>query len=216
MLLNRREMLGALGLFATTTLLDLPAYAHNSTSMEVQPCASSFWKPRNLDPANSAKIAYGGYWHANSGAAFGVFYGIVGQMGMKYGAPYNSFPFHMLAGYKSNIVDKGIICGELNGASSALSLFWNEKERLPIETELYEWYEQTELPIYHPEESKAKDINIIPSRANSILHHLSIGKWCHIADASPMSDLCNERCARVTADVAFKTTELINAKIDNS
>lgn len=84
------------------------------------------WTPHKLDPAECAEAAYQGYWYKGYACGYGVFYGIIGVLGEKFGAPYNQFPFAMLEANKGGISDWGTICGALYGAAAAYALFGEE------------------------------------------------------------------------------------------
>ena len=86
------------------------------------------WTPRKLDPDECAPVAYDGFWHNLNACGYGAFYSIVGIMAEKYGAPYDQFPFSMLAVNEGGIIGWGTICGALYGAAAAFALFWNREE----------------------------------------------------------------------------------------
>ena len=173
------------------------------------------WKPHKLDPAECALVAYDGYWHKGYACGYGVFYGIIGVMGEKYGAPYNQFPFAMLEANKGGISDWGTICGALYGAAAAYALFWGRDERTPMVNELYRWYEKTSLPIFNPgEAAKGVKGNLHQNASGSVLCHISVSKWCYASQTEATSKARNERCGRLTADVCRKAVEILNAKIE--
>lgn len=138
-------------------------------------------------------------------------------MGEKYGSPYQDFPFSMMELGKSGIAEWGGTCGCLIGASAALSLLWGRKERDPIVDELFRWYEQTSLPVYQPAPGSAKIDKALPnSKAESILCHISVSRWCTKNKIPSASGERSERCARLTADVAVKTAKLMHAMMDGN
>ncbi len=173
------------------------------------------WTPHKLDPKEAAEIAYEAYWYKGYACGYGVFYGIIGNMAEKYGAPYNTFPFTMLEANKGGISDWGTICGALYGAAAAYALFWGRKERTPMVNELYRWYEVTDLPQYQPGDKAQGVPGEIPSNmSGSVLCHISVSKWCHANGIEATSKKRSERCGRLTADVCMKAVEILNAKID--
>lgn len=173
------------------------------------------WKPHKLDPAICAPVAYQGYWHNDYACGYGTFYGIIGMMGEKYGAPYNQFPFTMLEANKAGISGWGTICGALYGAAAAFALFWGRNERDAMVDELFRWYEATKLPIFNPGDAAHGVKGDIPSNASgSVLCHVSVSRWCFTHKKAESSKDRNERCARLTADVCTKAIEIINAKIE--
>lgn len=212
--INRRRMLGGLGaatggaLLAGLTDSALAGPQHAAKA----PLPASAWAPKKLDAAESALLAYDRTAHKGHNPAYGVFYGLVGQLAEKYGAPYASFPFHMLEAHDPGLVGNAAICGELQGAVSAMGLFWAAPQRNAMSEELFRWYETTALPQYTPPTPEVTAA-IPPTIARSVLHHISAGKWAHVAGKSPTSQEYRERNARMAADIAFKTAELMNAHI---
>lgn len=173
------------------------------------------WKPHKLDPDACAEAAYEGYWYKGYACGYGTFYSIVGMLGEKYGAPYNQFPFAMLEANKGGVADWGTICGALYGAAAAYALFWGRKERNPMVSELYRWYEVTKLPIYQPGDKAQGVKGELPQNVSgSVLCHISVSKWCYANKIEATSKPRSERCGRLTADVARKAVEIFNDKID--
>jgi len=174
------------------------------------------WIPRRLDAVECAPLAYAGYWRDGLGCCYGVFESIIGSMGRKHGAPYNQFPFTMMEVGKSGISEWGTICGALLGAASAFALFWGRKERDPMVTELFRWYEQTAFPIFDPGQNALGVAGTLPAHAcGSVLCHISVSAWCYATGTDAASAQRQERCSRITADVAIKAIEILNAKVDN-
>ncbi|MDA3832758.1 MAG: C-GCAxxG-C-C family protein, partial [Spirochaetales bacterium] len=143
-------------------------------------------RKKPLDPKEIASTAYQGYAYKGYGCEFGTFYSIIGLMGEKYGKPYSEFPFTMLEVGKSGISDWGTICGALLGSASALSLSGKAVKS------------EGDLPT---------------SQSDSVLCHVSVSKWAYSSGISAASNQRKERCARLTSDVASKTWEIIEAKM---
>ncbi|MBO4369695.1 MAG: C-GCAxxG-C-C family protein [Desulfovibrio sp.] len=173
------------------------------------------WKPQKLDPTECAKVAYEAYWYKGYACGYGVFYGIVGVMGEKFGAPYNQFPFTMFEFLKGGISNWGTICGALGGAAAAYALFYGRKERNAMVNELYRWYEKTSLPIFNPGETAQGVKGEIPaSVSEAVICHISVSKWCATYNEEATGKKRSERCGRLTADVCAKAVTILNAKID--
>ena len=171
------------------------------------------WGYATQDPEKVAERAYAGYY--KGACCYGVFAAIVGALGDAKGAPYSTFPNEMMKVGEGGLNGWASLCGALNGAAMAMSLALPEKDRKPLVDELYTWYEQTELPGWTPKVAKnpTKDVT---NKANSILCHASVGKWCEKAGVNSFSKERSERCARVTAAVAKKSIELMNAQAAGS
>ena len=173
------------------------------------------WKPQKLDPVEVAAVAHAGFWHQGYACGYGVLYSIIGLMGERHGAPYKDFPFSMMAFGRGGISEWGGTCGALLGAAATLALFYPRKELDALIHELFRWYEITAFPIYKPNPGTAKIDGPLPtSIADSILCHISVGTWCAASKIEVRSPERGERCARVTVDVALKTLEIIQAKMD--
>ncbi|MDO5536998.1 MAG: C-GCAxxG-C-C family protein, partial [Desulfovibrionaceae bacterium] len=155
------------------------------------------------------------YWYKGYACGYGAFYSMIGLMAEKYGAPYNTFPFTMLEANKGGISDWGTICGALYGSAAAFALFYGRKERNAMVNELFRWYEVTKLPIYQPGDKAQGVAGELPSNvAGSVMCHISVSKWCYANKIEATSKQRSERCGRLTADVAAKAVEILNAKID--
>ncbi|OIN99453.1 MAG: hypothetical protein AUJ49_11160 [Desulfovibrionaceae bacterium CG1_02_65_16] len=175
------------------------------------------WVPHKLNAVECAPVAYAGYWDDGLGCCYGSFHAIIGAMGEKFGAPYNQFPFRMMEVGKSGISEWGTICGALLGAASAYALFWGRKERDPMVTELFRWYERTAFPIYDPGAGAQGAAGPLPTHVpGSVLCHISVSSWCQATGIDAGNVKRSERCARVTADVTSKAIEIMNAKIDGT
>ncbi|MHC1713852.1 MAG: C-GCAxxG-C-C family protein [Solidesulfovibrio sp.] len=216
MVLNRRAMLGTLGGLVVggalaATVGPVAAAPFDQTS------APFGWTPHKLDPIPCAKVAYDGYWFNDYGCCYGSFYAIIGTMAEKFGAPYNQFPFTMMEVGKSGISEWGTICGALLGVASAYSLFWGRKERNPMVSELFSWYEKTAFPMFDPGDAAKGVKGALPTcQSDSVLCHISVSRWCHVSKLAQSSKERSERCSRITADVAAKGIAILNAKIDGT
>lgn len=221
MSISRREALGLLGgatlggLIAGVGAVAVGPRAGYAAKDGEQ--APALWTPHKLDAAECAPRAHAGYYNQGLGCCYGTFESIVGGMGRKHGAPYNQFPFAMMEVGKSGISDWGTICGALLGAASAMALFWGRKERDPMVTELFRWYEKTAFPVYTPPAGAPGLAGPLPTHVpGSVLCHVSVSTWSHATGISAHDKRRGERCARITADVAIKAIEIMNAKIDGS
>jgi len=219
--INRRDMLSLLGVALAGAAFMAGPGSLFAAEAQKRPFALAqlpfSWIPKNLDQKDIGTTAYKGYDYKGYGCSFGVFYGIIGLMGEIYGKPYSDFPFTMMEVGKGGISNQGTICGALLGGASALSLFWGRKERDPMTEQLFRWYETQTLPIYKPEGKSIYFEGDLPgTQSDSVLCHISVGKWTYASGFSEKSEQRSERCARITADVALKTWEIIQAKMDGT
>ncbi|MCK9240467.1 C-GCAxxG-C-C family protein [Desulfocurvus sp.] len=207
---SRRNLLCAMGGAVVGGFMGIGPLSAALPEMQGQ----ATWTAHSLDADECEPYAYAGYWNQGYGCCYGTFYSIVGVMGLKHGAPYNQFPFHIMEVGKSGISDWGTICGALLGAASAMALFWGRKERDPMVTDLFRWYEQTAFPLYDPGQDAQGVQGEIPGHAcGSVLCHVSVSSWSFATGIPAASKTRSERCARITADVARKAIEIMNAKI---
>lgn len=218
---NRRQMLGMMG-GAMAVGLGVGALSHQSANAAAAPAEQleDFgWKPNKLDVAATQAIAHENFYHKGYGCGYGAFYSIVGQMSEKYGSPYKNFPYYMMEMGKSGFSEWGTLCGALVGAAAALSMFWGRKDRDPMVDELFRWYELTAFPIYKPRADLKVGLpaaKLPTSVSDSVLCHISVSRWSYTGGLPAQSKERSERCARLTADVAKKTVEIMNAKIDGN
>lgn len=176
---------------------------------------SPAWQPHPVDPAKAERMAYdgciGGY-----GCCYAAFYSIIGQMAEKHGAPYKDFPFHAMKAGRSGIGGWKSTCGALVGAAIAYGLFYERKEHNELVRELFHWHDNTALPVYRPKTNCKLDVDIQSSISGSVLCTTSKARWAYASGFPIKSKECSERCARLTADVARKAIEILNAKIEGT
>lgn len=170
------------------------------------------WKPQKISPDMAAKLGYSGFYNSGQGCGYGVFKGLVGQMALKYGKPYDGFPLQMMAYGASGVGNWGTLCGSLNGAAAAFGLFYDRNASTELIDALFHWYETAKIPAFEP---SIKKLDFTPQATvpHSTLCHVSVSKWCYETGIEMHSPERSERCARVTADVAKKAAELLNARI---
>jgi len=208
-MISRREMLAGfsglvVGGAANAILLSAKGNASSS--------APHFWPPRRLDPLECARVAYQGYWEENGGCGFAVFKGMIGMMGIKYGAPYDTFPLWMMSYAAGGIASWGTVCGALNCAAAAYGLFYGKKQQQPLIDSLFSWYEKEELPQFVPEEPVVT-MDLKRTVTKSVLCHASLSCWSYETGHKVSSKECRERCSRVAADVTHRAVEILNAVI---
>lgn len=216
--INRRQMLGIvggtamLGFSAGCLGVNPASVTAGAMPVEEQPFS---WTPHILDPKEVQPLAHERFYHQGFGCGYGVFYSIIGSMGQKYGAPYDSFPYSMMEMGKSGVSEWGTLCGALLGAVAAMSLFWGRKDRDPMVDALFRWYETTAFPVYTPAKTATAGLQgkLPTSVSESVLCHISVSRWAYSSGLPAQSKERSERCARITADTARKTVEIMNAKI---
>lgn len=144
--------------------------------------------------------------------AFATFSSIILRLRDKVGEPYTSFPMEAITFAHGGTAGWGGTCGTLIGAGFAASLAAGPKDGEAILNEVMQWYSDTELPIYMPDQPKAEIKTV--SRSDSSLCHVSVDKWMKKEGVGFLSAQQMERCGRLSADVAAKTVEHLNSWSD--
>jgi C_GCAxxG_C_C family probable redox protein len=231
MMLSKKEMLrrgfltlvGKLGVGAVLggSLLNLGSRALGAT-------VSLPWVTwPGLDPGDIAETAYWGYYgkdtsvtpvidYPGKSCAYAVFNAIVSKLNPD--ASYK-LPEEMMQYGHGGISGMGHICGALNGASAVINLIkgetWIKNNLTPMDNlikQLIWWYEQEEHPNYNPISPKLDFTppTIVP---RSSLCHVFVTKWCNEYGYTTSSSQRGECCARLAADVAKRTVELLNGTV---
>jgi len=205
--LTRRQILAPIGIAAGSCALSSCFSERAPSSLGKKPGFP--WHYEELDPEVIAERAYCD--HRRGHCMYGAFVPVISQLSGKYGEPYSSFPVGMMRYGAGGAVGSGSLCGALNGSAALIGLFVRKEQEMKLLIdELFLWYEQTELPVYVPDRP-ALDVKIPTSVSNSVLCHISVTKWCKISGSKTFSKQQKERCARLSADAAGKTVELLNA-----
>ncbi|RKE02543.1 C-GCAxxG-C-C family (seleno)protein [Marinifilum flexuosum] len=199
---------GSVGFWGIQKLSE-PDYLSEQEAKPLTPVANELdWKYHSLDPQVTAELAYQKY--KDGGCMYSCFLSIIKQLADAYGEPYASFPLHSMRYGHGGISGYGSICGTLNGAAAAISLFVPEKEnRDKMITGLFRWYEEQFLPVFIPK-APLVDADIVLSQANSVLCHASVTNWTKVSGIKVSDKVRIERCRRLTADVAEKTVDILN------
>jgi hypothetical protein len=219
---TRRQILSSVGLTGGASLLagceeTLRGSALHEeitserTANRVGGYTSDRWRYTRLDPAVVAAEAYRQF--VDGGCMYGLCAGIMAMMAVKQGEPYLSFPVHMMKYGAGGVGEWGSLCGAVNGGAAIIGLFEQDRQRRDnLIAQLLAWYETSELPNYQPKAAQEPE-EIPKTVAGSILCHASVGNWCKASGDEIGSPEMRERCRRLTADVAAKMVELLNANL---
>jgi len=220
--LSRRDFLRkagmGTGLAAGALLLGTsPLFAAESTSV----VAEEAFPLAEIDPDEARLRGHAGYYVG--GCAYGAFYSLLSLLREKVGGPYNQIPFRTLKYGEGGLAGWGTICGALNGSAAIITLAAPNADYGKIINELMGWYTVTPFPSEASNKLAAaggfiqtakKDYPraiLAQSVSGSPLCHASVSKWCDTAKMKSSSAERKERCARLTADVASRAAELLNA-----
>jgi hypothetical protein len=164
---------------------------------------------RKLDLAEVGRIAHETYF--TKFCAETVMTGLFSPLAKSVGAPYDSFPLNSLFWAHGGMMGWGTGCGTLIGAGMAVGLITGgSKDGEAIINDVISYYADKELPIYSPEQGKAKAAIHSISKADTPLCHISVGKWMKKENVGFFTDARKERCARLSADIAMYTARLLN------
>lgn len=211
--ISRRNLMRGVGVFAAGAAIaqfgSLTTKAHAAVDPKKWP-----WPYEKLDPAKTAELAYNEWYRVFCGAA--VISSVFSQLAEKVGEPYTSFPvdgFYFLAG---GIADWGTVCGSASGANTVVNLIigpkvHGHKASFTMGSNLMYYYANTALPVYVPKDPKVSNDKIISTKSDSPLCHISVGKWMKGSGFAFASPERKDRCARVTATMAYQVIENLNA-----
>lgn len=204
MLQSRREFLKSVGKVAVAasvaSVIPMSAMAEE---------AAHPYTYAKIDPEAAADRAYARFSELG-GCCVGVVAGLVDCLAEAVGAPYTSFPVKMFqngaAGYGQNS-----LCGCLGGAAAVIGLVCEAADSKACLKEVMDWYKTSTLPAYDRGSAPAvaQVVPGSPNCADSLLQFFTAAPQINYDMSHP--DRIN-RCACLTADVARKTAEVLNAK----
>ena len=132
---------------------------------------------------------------------------IIEALAEEYGYPYNQINGNMFA-IGAGGFGRQNLCGALGGSFAIFGLFLEGAGAKALQKELYAWYESTALPIYLPEGAEPHPAQSV---AGSELCKDSYGNWSAKTGLAFGDPIRINRCRCLTADVAGKAVELLNA-----
>jgi hypothetical protein len=174
-----------------------------------------------LDAAAVKQPAYDGYYAG--GCCHGAYSALVGHLATTAGAPFNLLPLDFGKFGGGGIASYGSICGAVLAGHLVINMIVsNATARAAMMTDLMRWYERTAFPAYVPAAANAAETGLTKdfSAANLVnlqvvpgshLCHPSVSGWCAANGVSAAGADKKARCARLTADVAGKVAEVLNA-----
>ena len=204
MLQSRREFLKSVGKVAVAASV---ASAIPMSAMAEAPAHPYTYA--KIDPEVAADRAYARFSELG-GCCVGVVAGLVDCLAESVGAPYTEFPVKMFqngaAGYGQNS-----LCGCLGGAAAVIGLVCESADSKAVLKEVMDWYKTSTLPTYDrgTAPAVAQVVPGSPNCADSLMQFFTAAPQINYDMKHP--DRIN-RCACLTADVARKTAEALNAK----
>lgn len=174
--------------------------------------------PKKIDVEKVRKAGYDGYYQKN-GCMWGAAYGLLSLLKEEVGYPWTMIPTDMFKYGQGGNAGWGSLCGAQNGASAIMSMVLG-KDALGAVGELNGYYTTAPIPS-DKHESYAKFKGQKTTVCKTINCHDSVAMWLdatgfNLKDPEGVAQR-DERCAKLTGDVAAKAAELLNAKkIDNN
>ncbi|MEW6427935.1 MAG: C-GCAxxG-C-C family (seleno)protein [Thermodesulfobacteriota bacterium] len=216
--ISRRQVLVGTGLLAAGAAISQFGGLVKSASAKDGATEKWPWPYEKLDPAKTAEIAYNEWYRVFCGAA--VINSVVSQLREKVGEPYTSFPSDAFVFLEGGQVGWGTICGSPAGANIIANLIIGPRiagahEGHQIAADIMQWYSEADMPVFAPASPKITT-EIVKTKADSPLCHLSVGKWMKASGHALSSPERKDRCARVAASTAYRLVELLNAWKDGT
>ncbi|MFY3742870.1 C-GCAxxG-C-C family (seleno)protein [Anaeromyxobacter sp. Red801] len=173
-----------------------------------------------LDAAKVRELAYQAYY--NGGCCHGAFSGLIDHLSATVGQPFNLIPRTFGQFGAGGIAGYGSICGSILGGILIINSIVSKADvRTNMLTDLMRWYEREAFPKYVPvtiapneagkttlDFTNVAALQVVPG---SHLCHASVSTWCAANAVSTKSADKLARCSRLTADVAGKVAEMLNA-----
>lgn len=243
--LSRRDFLGRAGLGLTAATLVVAGCAPREIVKEVpievtrevpkevtkevlkeleKEIPPSPWQYTSLEEEAVRKLGHASFYEGD--CCYGAFAAIVDSLKELVGFPYTQMPTRMMEFGAGGMAGWGTTCGALIGASAAINLVTDKATAKKIVSDLLAWYSQTPFPSEKSNEyasahtflvAEYKSDKVFPqSVSNSPLCHVSVTEWCKESGFASGSIEREERCARLTGDVASHVVGLLNANLAGS
>lgn len=185
-----------------------------------------------LDVAAVKEAAYQAYFAG--GCCHGAYSALIGHLAATAGKPFDLLPIDFGKFGGGGVAGYGSICGAALAGTLVINMIVADPAapapavRNPMIAELLRWYENTAFPAYSPatvNAGEAGQVTLDFSASNLVnlqrvpgshLCHASVSSWCAQNGVSASGKDKAARCARLTADVAGKVAELLNAYLANT
>jgi hypothetical protein len=171
---------------------------------------TSKYRYKKVDPNKVGQTTYENYfkrWCTSS-----VLAGFVGalQENKEVGADWKDFPIDAYRWSHGGFAGWGALCGTMPGAGIIIGLVTKDTDVAEAMTnDLAFYYAYTELPSFMPAGTPKAELHHM-TIAGTPICHVSIGKWMRAEGVEFLSDNRAERCARVAANVAMETANMLN------
>ncbi|SDJ28605.1 Cytochrome c7 [Ferrimonas sediminum] len=181
----------------------------------------------NLDPMSVARRAYAGY--GRGGCMYGVFDAIIKELsiqGHEDACNFAAIPTNITIYGGGGVKGWGSICGCVNAAAMAVNILGGIEQSAVVDA-INRYYEKTPMPrgdqefltaigapTRQTDDGRPLNAELIgQSVAKSILCHTSVSNWSSVSKFGAGHAAKLERCAQVTAEVAFITVDFLNQSL---
>ena len=210
--LSRRDVLRTTGALAMGGALARVGAIVSKAEAKSVPTEVWPWPYVKLDPGKTAELAYSEWYRIFCGAA--VISSVFTQLREKVGEPYTLVPVDAFIFLEGGMSGWGTICGSNAGANIVTNLIIGPRtcgteDGMLMGSEILQWYSEASLPTYAPRDPRV-NAEIPKTSSDSPLCHISVGKWMKASGKALSSPERRDRCARVTASVAYHLVELMN------
>ncbi len=173
---------------------------------------ASDYKYAKLDPQEVGQLTYENYpkmWCTSS-----VIAGLVGHLQKKAGGAWKDFPINAYRWGHGGLAGWGALCGTMPGAGVVIGLVTKDTDTAEaMVNDLAFYYSYTELPSFTPSRVMNAEIKHM-TLAGTPICHISVGRWMRAEGVGFLTNARVERCARLSANVAMKAVEMLNAWAD--
>ncbi len=175
------------------------------------------WPYVELDVEEVRKLAYAG--HHDQNCAYGTFDAIISPLQEEIGHPYDQVPTFMLHFGGGGIVGEESVCGAVLGSIAAVTLITGEDYPGLID-EVMTYFQETPLPTdVSNEYAQSGEFTAEPLVSAPLTQTVSPSidcgdskeEWISVSGYDGGTDERKERCSRLSADMAAKTAEVLNA-----
>lgn len=164
------------------------------------------WPYASLNLTVVKRRAYDKYYL--SGCMYATGSALIETLVETAGGAWDSFPQDMFKYGGGGVYSWGTTCGALNGAAWVIQACAGANAASVI-SDLFQWYCNYPFPS-RDHEAYAVYTRVKTTVASSPLCHASSSKWCFTTRNKIGSAQKKDRCAKLAADVAGKTAELLN------
>lgn len=204
---SRRSFLTTSGKVLAGAALASTVLAGKSEKAQAYPSDSGYGYAM-IDPQKVGQVAYENY--AKRWCASSVIAGLVAELAAKAGGAWKRYPIDAMRWAHGGYAGWGALCGTLTGAGCVIGLVVPDTDIAEAMTnDLAFYYSYTDLPSFTPPKNLLANIDNM-TIANTPVCHISVGRWMNKEGVEFLSPERAERCARVSANIAMETANMLN------